>query len=286
MKNNINAISLFIAVVLVLTGCGINNSVTSQSSISATQPKAHPTTAVLSTTKDQSVSVSIQNGQHILHVGDVDFCTGISFPKFQSMNELQTAIQTGEFTEKALATMKQHFPKTEDGDVILPIGSTLYEPTLPTGYTLHHITMMTKDLAFAFLSEGNISSLRVFLGQETYDSKYESRFRKFEGVPAAEMEPERNAMVYYYEVDTFDNINKAVVYTVETAGGPLLVCEYYIVKDDDFPSNVSETIPFTMCVLGNREGTPFTITTNPEERWSLEEIAQLGIKPYVGTNVG
>lgn len=294
MKNNIKAISLFIAVVLLFAGCGVQKAESPQTSILTTQPT--PTTVVPPTTDANRGYISIQGGQYVLHPDNrvlhtdnhvlppdnMNIVIGIMYPEYQSVKELQAAIQNGDFTKQELAAMKKYFPKTAHGGIKLPIRGTLYEPIVPAEYKLEHVRMNSSDICFTYSRPGE-ADCRVFWGKGARDEYYGSEMAEYKDILADELDPERNAKVYYTEEKTFKK--KVLAYTVETVSGSLQVYEVYYI---DPPYDIDwepKTVPDRICLFGNWKDGPFWATiSKPSNRMSLEELSQFGMKPYVETD--
>ena len=128
------------------------------------------------------------------------------------------------------------------------------------------------------------SAVFYFWDDVNYNYDYKKFYTDFSRTEYLGKDEERDGEVWLYE--GYDRRYKYIVYEMEVNGHRRYVCEHYTLEwEIEGAENwfTSDTVPYMVYIFaeGEEEGAAYYVKLTAPERPSLEQLAQVGIKPYV-----
>ena len=288
---------LLCTVFILLIGCSMRDPLPS-STVAQTE---NPTTVPTGITLELPYDLYQKNEQWFLTFNDtyrpINGCEYVDTPQFSSIEEMRTAIRTGDFTATELWAIENTFAKDAQGNILVCNFEKLYVPTLPDGLVFDYLFWRGEALQFECTTENPnyliILTLNDDEGYKVYFDRYYENYFDYVTVKITEHTTveDRNAEVYYCESSTVRD--KIVKYVLRNDSKTIYVREKYVIGNtenmpDGFselsPSECSDIVPRSIFFAGNDNGQEFYgFLYSLSERPSEEFLLQLGVKPYAGT---
>lgn len=217
---------------------------------------------------NEDINVSNPNHSGTLKAPD------ITFPSVSSMKK---AILNADFSTDALDAIIRK-ARADDGDVVICNLNKLYDAVLPEGEKLARVRWFIDSYSFSMhtlsgsLSLATESDVKDFADLYGFDPNNPNVT-----IESKSTEEARNATVYEYKLNNYNEEWKCVIYTQSTKDKTITVVEQY-------NYGTSKTVPETICFWGNCGDAFFTgKLTGFTERPSYEWVTSFGLKPYVET---
>lgn len=206
---------------------------------------------------------------------------------FDSLEDMRNRIMNNLLTEGELAIMQSSFPKTEDGNVIVPNMNDLYQPILPDDLGCAQVGLCGTTYTFHLDANSLLGSGYVhFYDDEAYDNVFAEQYTNFfdnERITVVEswQDEDRSSTVTLYTTNagTFHH----VIYTISNNGKDIIVSETYCIESkNSILLKASDTVPYRMNVFVQDNGNKCRIyLTRLTERPSVEWLSSFGVEEYV-----
>lgn len=201
--------------------------------------------------------------------------------RFDSLEELRSDIETGNFTENELSNISGF---DSDGDLRVRIFDNLYDIVAPE--ELEKYRLNWKGISYNILLRNGAMQANVsFINQETYNktlSKY-ANFENEDGIKLLEkfFEEDRNATVLTYNTsereEDWGRIYTKKLYSLNQGEKSLLINESYRVGGSGQEEDFSETIPDSVRIYGEENGIYFEVfLDNLSERPAVDWLLKWG----------
>ena len=296
MKSAVRVTCLLFVILLLFSGCGEAVPQESQTQpVPSISAATVPTTAPVVVPKPMPYTLKVENGQYFMEFTEkapsFSGSQSIFWPEFSSVKEMKNAIMTGRFSGLEMEVLRTYAEKNEKGDVLICDVDNISEPVLPAEFSLDRIVWRGLNYTFYYYTE-NDGSIYIRLHNPERDKemfeKYYANYQDHHSVllTGQDVEPERNATVYYYESPSTKL--KQIQYVIQSEEKTYYVNEYYATgRTDGSPSTTtddhSDTVPRYVQVWGTDKGVEFYAMIDIDERPSMELLSQIGIRKYVET---
>lgn len=217
-------------------------------------------------------------------------CISKSYPKFNSISDMQAKILDGDISDEQIAVLQ-----TDGTNNILEIcnPNNLYDLALPKNLAYDYILWYGDTYSFE-IKDDSFMGYVFYSNEEEYNREFSENYYdslKKHSIISDIAVSERNARVVHYMTHTGEF--KDLFYTISTAYGDTLhVREEYVLRyfgdekvTDKLLDKVSEAIPKSISIFGSN-GTNYYYGwfSGFEERPSVEWLSSFGLTP-ITTNV-
>lgn len=217
-------------------------------------------------------------------------CAIADYPKFTSVSEMKTAIETGNFSESELETLRMNSysaDSKENGTLEICNPAALYDLAFPKSEDFYLSHIIWYGTSYSFELRGSIPGYLKYTNSEVFSKKFQAQYTNFFEqnqieLISQETVSDRNATVYTYK--TFAGKFLSVRYTITGSGKTMYIDENYIIEwyRQDSPASVSDTVPHVIKVWcidnGNYLYGGFREFT---ERPSVAWLTSFGLREYV-----
>ena len=237
--------------------------------------------------KDGNTAEGNNNGQD----GNHAMLPATDFVRFSSLADMKQTLMQGSLTEEQIEVVKSKFSLTDNGFAICNV-QELIQPAVPNGFVMDSVYWYGEDYEFLLRDSLESPSLTaaLYLGNE---GKWERKYTEW-------VESAESNTVDLHEVGTMEGFS-AETYVVTTKvaqykrvfltlpegleSGVTHIALCYVLRADIDSENVSDTIPDSVYIFGEMDGTPFDyyvydFTEAPTVEW----LSSFSIAPYVDTD--
>lgn len=205
---------------------------------------------------------------------------GGTYIKFDTVAKMKEALETGNFTDKQLDSIRNHFTR-KGGEILSVNPNELYEVALPEDMEATEVTWNGDDYIFTVKSktDDEVSGRLEFDTKEEHD-RHEQKMTEFleinDDIVQYKVE-ERDATFYEY-TSSFGVTMRIVMYTLQSDGKTTMVHETYRMTGTE-----AEFQGVWLC--GEQDGAFFYADIEGDSRPSVEWLLSIGLKPYTETAV-
>ncbi len=207
--------------------------------------------------------------------------------EFESISELRETLTQATLDEDQLFTIRNFFPRSEDGRILIIDPQKIAVPTLPSDMMINYVTLKGTSCSFRTAPQNEATSPVGFRGPFHFrtQEQHEDNIRYFENfgntfdskdgyeLISKTTSTDRNATIYEYiaPAGTF----KRVHYVITDGDKTLHISENYRIApppDATYPVETSETVPIELNIYGSVGETYFSVrnyslTARPSIEW-------------------
>lgn len=205
---------------------------------------------------------------------------------FDSIEEMVNDITNGDFTEDELRDISRF--KTDDaGNILVCDLDSLYVPQFPNTYNHFAIAWSGSSYSFSIQNADGSKHCPFMLWDE---AGWQAEFDKTQSwntgvlrleVTSTQTDTERDGTIYYFPYASFSSDGtieytprKSCVYSFERNGNVYHIIEYY-------KTDATDAIPSNISIFGISQSQHFFVfISDPEERPTMDWIAQFGLQEY------
>ena len=236
---------------------------------------------------NKDYSLSQENGQHYLVFDDITKYERVpeegvnigvdAFVSFSSMTEFRDAVIKGDLTDHQKTTIANHFPKDENGNILICDMNNLYTPTTPGSNNMGNVIWNGQRYSVSLTLDNGVDCGYGNLPEKDYQSKYQQDYVNFlsnNNITVTSQTVDKNGKTIT-RYDTDAGTYKSIQYTLTEGNKTIAVDKLYCLKTNNSSSDTSGSIPYRV-TLYCTEGDQYYIFVlsdfdiAPTDQWLLK----------------